>query len=70
MTGTSTKSLPECSGPKLQPFEDEEATVDFKQLISESELPETSDGGHAHVFEVSIHAKTYALKIVRQRLFP
>jgi hypothetical protein len=66
MTRNSTKSLPECNGPKLKAFEDPKATVDFRELISESDLADSSAGGHAHVFEVSIQTKTYALKIVRQ----
>lgn len=69
MTLDSTKSLPECNGPKLQPFEDPKATVFLQNLISENNLTDLSAGGHAHVFEVSIQSKTYALKIVRQWLF-
>ncbi len=66
MTQQSTKPLPECRGPELQPFEDPQATVDFKELISEGDLARTSDGGNAHVLAVSIQSKAYALKIVRR----
>lgn len=63
------RSLPECNGPKLQPFENPKTTIEFKDLISEKDLTDSSAGGHAHVFKVSIQSKTYALKIVRQRHF-
>ena len=66
MTRNSTKSLPECNGPKLQPFEDPKATIDIKNLISDANPTDSSSGGHAHVFEALIQGKTYALKIVRQ----
>lgn len=58
--------LPKCEGPKLDVFKDRVASIDFKRLISENDDPEdTSGGGQAHVFEVSILFKTYALKMVR-----
>lgn len=67
-TRSRTKSLPECNGPKLQPFEQPNDTVDYKHIISDNDLTDSSAGGHAHVFEVSIQHKTYALKIVWQWL--
>ncbi|KAL8820976.1 MAG: hypothetical protein Q9191_007406 [Dirinaria sp. TL-2023a] len=69
MTRSSTRPLPDCNGPRLQPFEDPKATVDFKRLISDGNLTDSSAGGHAHVFEALIQSKTYALKIVRQWFF-
>ncbi len=33
MTRNSAKSLPECDGPRLQPCENPNAIVDFKELI-------------------------------------
>jgi len=69
MTRSSMIALPRCSGPKLSSFEDPKATIELENLISESDLTDSSRGGHAHVFEVSIQSKTYALKIVRQWFF-
>lgn len=65
MTRSSTRPLPDCKGPRLQPFEDPKATVDLKGLISDGNLTDSSAGGHAHVFEASIQSKTYALKIFK-----
>ncbi len=47
-------------------------TIEFKDLISKSDLTDSSAGlgGHAHVFEISIQSKTYALKIVRRPRTP
>ncbi len=54
-----SKPLPECEGPKLAPFKDRKANVDFVRLLSDNE-----QDGQSHVFEVSIKGKAYALKIV------
>ncbi len=54
-----SKPLPECEGPKLVPFKDRKANVDFVRLLSDNE-----QDGQSHVFEVSIKGKAYALKIV------
>jgi hypothetical protein len=54
-----SKPLPECEGPKLVPFKDRKANVDFVRLLSDNE-----QNGQSHVFEVSIKGKAYALKIV------
>jgi len=51
--------LPQCEGPKLHPFHDHVASIDFKHLLSD---PATT--AQSHVFEVSITSKPYALKIV------
>ena len=51
--------LPTCEDPKLNPFQTK-AIVKFKRLLSDKD----SDG-HAHVFETSIGASTFAIKIVR-----
>jgi hypothetical protein len=56
--------LPQCEGPKLDAFNGDVARIDFKQLISENDSKDTTGGGQAHVFEVSILSKTYALKMV------
>jgi len=67
--GNDMEFLPKCNGPKLQPFQNPNTTIEFKDLISKSDLTDSFAGlgGHAHVFEISIQSKTYALKIVRQR---
>ena len=59
-------ALPQCPGPKLQPFPQRRLKVIFNRLISDSESAKghTDTGGHAHVFAVSIGRKNYALKIV------
>ena len=59
--------LPLCEGPKLQPFRKGKADITFKRLLRNDQgSPDSSDeGGRAHVFEVSIDSKTYALKVVR-----
>jgi len=62
------KSLPTCEGPKLYPFQDRTATIEFVRLISDQDPVDTSQEGHAHVFEVSILSKPYAVKIVRREL--
>ena len=56
-----SKPLPDCKGPKLKPFKDRKATIDFRRLLSAGE---SEEGGHAHVFEVSIKSVVYALKVV------
>lgn len=53
--------LPECDGPKLRPFPGRHGHIKFIRLISEE--IQYSD---AHVFEVEIDSKIYALKIVRE----
>ena len=55
------KALPNCEGPKLRPFKDRKAAIDFRRLLSDDD---SGSGGHAHVFEVSIKSKIYALKVV------
>ena len=56
--------IPQCEGPKLEEFSHRRATVDYRALLSDPE----SDG-QAHVFEVRIGSRNYALKIVCQRVF-
>ena len=51
--------LPTCEGPKLKPFKTK-GIVKFKRLLSDKD----SDG-HAHVFEASTGASSFAVKIVR-----
>lgn len=51
--------LPQCEGPKLRPFDKSTATVKFKRLLSD---PDSE--GQAHVFEASIGATAYAIKVV------
>lgn len=50
---------PSCEGPKLSPFHKRKAAIKFIQRLSDAE-----HDGQAHVFEVSIARKSYALKIV------
>lgn len=52
--------LPPIEGPKLHQFVDFDGDLEFVQLLTDPE----SDAS-AHVFEVVIASKTYALKIVR-----
>lgn len=58
--------LPDCEGPKLYPFRNQGVPIEFIRMISDN-TPASSIGGgpHAHIFEVSILSRTYALKIVR-----
>jgi hypothetical protein len=54
-----SKPLPECEGPRLAPFKDMKANVNFVRLLSDIE-----QNGQSHVFEVSIKGRAYVLKIV------
>lgn len=56
--------LPQCDGPKLHPFADDKANLEFVRLL----LDPTLDAD-AHVFEVSIGGQSYALKAVRLLFF-
>ena len=56
--------LPPCDGPKLKPFHDPKAIVQFHRLISNKD----TKGNCAHVFEVSIGGTKYVLKLVRKHL--
>jgi len=60
--------LPKCKGPRLYPFQECTATIDFVRLISDADSVDTSQEGHAHVFEVSIASKCYAMKIVCDKI--
>lgn len=52
--------LPQCDGPKLDPFKFSGAqAIEFLEHIGE--------GLHAHVFKVSIHNQIYALKLVSRQ---
>ena len=51
--------IPQCEGPKLDEFPHRRAKIDYRALLSDSDL-----SGQAHVFEVRIGSRTYALKIV------
>lgn len=50
---------PQCEGPKLPPFPNRKATLNVIRRLSDLE-----QDGQAHVFEVTIARKDYALKIV------
>ena len=50
--------LPQCEGPKLEPFHDLTSSITFRRLLSDE-----SDS-HAHVFEATIGSTAYALKLV------
>ena len=58
-----SEPLPQCKGPQLHPFETHKKTVKFLRLISD-----VKSEGHAHIFEVSIGSKRYALKVVKKFL--
>ena len=58
-----TGPLPQCEGPQLHPFDEHKGTVKFLRLISD-----LNSEGHAHVFEVSMGRKKYALKLVSKSL--
>ena len=64
MSSTPEGFLPECIGPKLGPFAHPNTDLNFSELISDNELGDSSDVGHAHVFKVVIGSNTFALKIV------
>ena len=53
------KALPKYDGPKLDAFQHHDATIEFISLLSAE-----SPGDDAHVFEVVIQSKHYALKVV------
>ncbi len=59
--------LPLCEGPKLHPFPKGKVDITFKRLLQNDQDSSDSsyEEGRAHVFEVSIDSKTYALKVVR-----
>lgn len=57
------KPLPQSEGPKLHPFHDCKSAIKFVRLLSDVESK-----GHAHVFEISIGSKAYALKMVRSQV--
>ncbi len=59
MALTINKLLPPLVGPKLKPFRQRKAHVEFIGLLSS-----IAPGKHGHVFEVNIAKKRYALKIV------
>ena len=54
------RPLPHSEGPRLHRFHDWKLVINFIRLLSDVE-----SAGHAHVFEVSIGSKAYALKMVR-----
>jgi hypothetical protein len=63
------QSLPRCEGPKLCPFKDRKASIEFIKFFSEPDPKENHDkslGRDGHVFEVLINSKPYILKIVRR----
>ncbi|KAI4199866.1 MAG: hypothetical protein LQ350_004314 [Teloschistes chrysophthalmus] len=53
------RMLPPCNGPKLHPFADRYAPIKFERLLSDAEA------ALAHVFEVTIAGKPYALKVFK-----
>ena len=52
-------AIPRVEGPKLDEFPHRAAAINFRALLSDPEAQ-----GQAHVFEVEIRSKIYALKIV------
>lgn len=52
--------LPQCEGPKLDPFIDYKSGITFLRLLSDPH-----PDAQAFVFEVLIGGKSYALKAVR-----
>jgi len=56
--------LPFGERPKLTAFDLEDNTIEYVRLLSAEEL-----SGHSHVFEVTIGARFYALKILRLASF-
>ncbi|KAI4233602.1 MAG: hypothetical protein LQ349_004315 [Xanthoria aureola] len=57
LIATAKIPLPQCDGPKLHPFADDKASLEFVRLLSDPTLD-----ADAHVFEVSIGGQSYALK--------
>ncbi|KAL8672572.1 MAG: hypothetical protein Q9168_002977 [Polycauliona sp. 1 TL-2023] len=54
--------LPQCEGPKLSPFVDHKSGLEFRRLLTDPD-PDSEIG--AHVFEVSIGGKPFALKVFK-----
>lgn len=50
---------PRCNGPKFHPFSDRRATINVIKRLDDPAVQ-----GQAHVFEVAITGRTYALKVV------
>lgn len=50
---------PRCEGPKFHPFPNRRATINVIKRLDDPAIQ-----GEAHVFEVSIARKPYALKVV------
>lgn len=71
LSTTSPPALPQADGPRLEAFPQQKSPVEFVRILRASEFhafnesDSTSGEPHAHVFEVSIASKKYALKIVR-----
>ncbi len=63
------KFFPKYNRSKLQSFQNSNTTIEFKDLISKSNLTDLSAGlgEYIYIFEILIQFKTYVLKIVRQR---
>lgn len=59
-TTNRNEPLPLGEGPKLTAFDLNDNTIEYVRLLSAEE-----SSGHSHVFEVTIGARSYALKIVR-----
>lgn len=57
--------LPQCEGPKLDPFPQSKSVIKFRRLLSNKDSE-----GHAHVFEATINSTTYALKLVSLTTVP
>lgn len=56
---------PRCDGPKLHPFHNRRATIRYTKRLSDP-----NHDGEAHVFQVEIARKAYALKVVSAVLIP
>ncbi|KAL8853717.1 MAG: hypothetical protein Q9221_001528 [Calogaya cf. arnoldii] len=57
---TAKPPLPQCKGSKLHAFVDDDASLEFVRLLSDP-----GEDGAAHVFEVLIGGKPYALKVFK-----
>ena len=58
------KLLSRCDDLKLHSFQNDTAAINFVRLISDNSLVDTSEDDHAHVLEICILFRTYALKMI------
>ena len=58
------KPLPDCEGPKLEPFTQDITAHDFEFV----DIPYTESAGHSAIAQVKIDGQAYCLKLVRSKI--